>query len=126
MIGYTTVGVSDLTRAKDFYTSLLADMGIQPLMGTERLQLFGNGMGPGMFAICLPFDGQPNHPGNGNMSAIACDTKDQVDAMYRKAIELGASCEGEPGQRMPFFYGAYFRDLDGNKLCFFKMDLGEA
>ncbi|HCT32601.1 MAG TPA: VOC family protein, partial [Sulfitobacter sp.] len=26
-----------------------------------------------------------------------------------------------PGQRVPDrFYGAYVRDLDGNKLCFFK------
>jgi predicted lactoylglutathione lyase len=44
-----------------------------------------------------------------------------VDTLYAKAIELGASCEGEPGERIPGFYGAYFRDLDGNKLVFFHM-----
>ena len=47
-----------------------------------------------------------------------------VDKLYAKAIELGASDEGEPGERMPVFYGAYVRDLDGNKLCFFEMNLG--
>ena len=38
-----------------------------------------------------------------------------------KAIELGGSDEGPPGQRIDNFYAAYFRDLDGNKLnafCF--------
>ncbi|MDZ4320411.1 MAG: VOC family protein, partial [Phenylobacterium sp.] len=33
----------------------------------------------------------------------------------------GAAEEGAPGIRIPNFYGAYFRDLDGNKLCVFKM-----
>ena len=38
----------------------------------------------------------------------------------KKALELGATDEGEPGQRVPTFYGAYVRDLDGNKLTFCK------
>jgi len=25
---------------------------------------------------------------------------------------------------MPVFYGAYVRDLDGNKLCFYEMKMG--
>ncbi len=42
-----------------------------------------------------------------------------------KALELGAADEGEPGWRAPdVFYGAYFRDLDGNKLCVCKMNMG--
>ena len=39
-----------------------------------------------------------------------------------KALELGATDDGAPGERVPgMFYGAYVRDLDGNKLCFYKM-----
>ena len=41
-------------------------------------------------------------------------------AVHAKALELGGTCEGAPGERMPTFYGAYFRDLDGNKFCVFK------
>ena len=37
------------------------------------------------------------------------------------ALANGATDEGAPGERMPGFYGAYFRDLDGNKVCVFKM-----
>ena len=36
---------------------------------------------------------------------------------YKKAIELGGTCEGEPNQRGPR-YSAYVRDLDKNKLVF--------
>ena len=43
--------------------------------------------------------------------------------MYAKAIELGASDDGEPGQRAGAFYGAYVYDLDGNKLTFFNFDV---
>jgi predicted lactoylglutathione lyase len=55
------------------------------------------------------------------MVALPAGSREGVDKLYAKAIELGASCEGEPGERIPGFYGAYFRDLDGNKLAFFHM-----
>ena len=53
------------------------------------------------------------------MVALAVDEREMVDALYRKAMELGARDEGAPGQRSDGFYAAYFRDLDGNKLNFF-------
>ena len=37
------------------------------------------------------------------------------------AIAAGAADEGAPGMRTDNFYGAYFRDPDGNKICVFKM-----
>jgi predicted lactoylglutathione lyase len=43
-------------------------------------------------------------------------SKGAVDAFYNKALELGATDEGAPGQRIEGFYAGYFRDLDGNKL----------
>ena len=54
------------------------------------------------------------------MVGITLETTEDVDALYKKAIELGATDEGELGQRVPTFYGAYVRDLDGNKLTFCK------
>jgi hypothetical protein len=35
-------------------------------------------------------------------------------------MSLGSKDEGGPGARTDNFYGAYFRDPDGNKLCVFK------
>ncbi len=50
------------------------------------------------------------------MVALAVDSKDKVDAVYRKAMELGAQDEGPAGPRSEAFYAGYFRDLDGNKV----------
>ncbi|WP_439100916.1 VOC family protein [Congregibacter sp.] len=120
MIGYVTVGVSDMDRAKNFYCELLKDMGASVTADMDRIAFIGKSMAEPMIAVCLPYDEEPNHPGNGNMVAITAGSKEAVDALYAKAIELGATCDGEPGQRIPdVFYGAYVKDPDGNKLAFF-------
>lgn len=121
MIGYVTLGVSDMNRAKQFYSELLADLGGKLLLDMERIAFIGKDMKTPMLAVCTPFNGEPNHPGNGNMLAIHPGSKEAVDKFYHKAIELGATCDGEPGQRIPNqFYGAYVKDPDGNKLAFYK------
>jgi len=119
MIGYVTLGVSSMDLSKKFYGELLAEMGAGLLFDMERIAFYGKSMEEPTVAICIPYDEQPNHPGNGNMLAFRPGSKEQVDALYKKAVELGASCDGEPGQRVPdVFYGAYVRDPDGNKICF--------
>ncbi len=120
-IGYVTLGTSDMARAKAFYTELLADLGAKLLLDMDRIAFIGEDMGKPMLAVCIPYDQQEQHPGNGNMLALNPGSKEMVDKLYHKAIELGASCDGEPGQRIPdMFYGAYVRDPDGNKLAFFR------
>lgn len=120
MIGYVTLGVSDMGRAKAFYGDLLSELGAKVLLDMERIAFIGKSMGSPMLAICIPYNQQPNHPGNGNMVALNPGSKEAVDQLYHKAVKLGASCDGEPGQRIPDrFYGAYIRDLDGNKVAFY-------
>lgn len=120
MIGYVTIGTSDMARACSFYDALLGELGAKQLMGMDRIKFYGTGDGP-MLALALPYNEEPQHCGNGNMVAIPGGDRAGVDKLYAKAMELGATDEGEPGERMPVFYGAYVRDLDGNKLCFFDM-----
>ena len=50
------------------------------------------------------------------------DTKKEVDSFYHLALKLGATNEGMPGPRHEQDYYAYFRDLDGNKICAFSSD----
>jgi predicted lactoylglutathione lyase len=70
-----------------------------------------------LFAVVVPHDGQPATVGNGVMIALVAQTTDDVDRVYSKAIELGATSEGPVGPRgSSGFYAGYFRDLDGNKL----------
>ena len=123
MIGYSTIGVNDMARAEGFYNELLAELGARQLFGQDRIKFYGTGEGA-MLAICIPYDEQAQHPGNGTMVAIPGGDRAGVDKLYAKALELGASDEGEPGERVPgVFYGAYVRDLDGNKLCFYEMNM---
>lgn len=120
MIGYVTLGVSDMEKAKAFYTALLSDLGASLLLDMKRIAFIGKDMASPMIAVCIPYNGEANHPGNGNMVALQPGSKEAVDTLYRKALELGATCDGEPGQRIPDqFYGAYVKDPDGNKLAFF-------
>ena len=124
MIGYTTIGVSNMAQAEQFYGGLLAEIGGQQLFGQDRIKFYGTGMDAAMLAICIPYDEQAQHRGNGNMVAIPGGSRDKVDALHAKALQLGATDDGAPGERVPgVFYGAYVRYPDGNKLCFYEMTM---
>ena len=117
MIGYSTIGVKDIEKAKKFYTELF-DASVQVDIG--RLAMIGKSTAEPMIAVCEPFDGNAPSCGNGSMVAFTASSKAEVDALYNKAISLGATSDGEPGQRIDdVFYGAYARDPDGNKMAFF-------
>ena len=121
MIAYTTVGTNDMARATAFYDALFAQIGGKRLMDFGRLVAWGVNPAQPMFSVCAPYDGKPATAGNGTMVALAVKTPSQVDALYKKALELGGTDEGAAGQRGDQFYIGYFRDLDGNKLNFFCM-----
>jgi len=125
MIAYVTIGTNDMERALAFYDALLAETGAKRLFGMDRIQFYGTADKGAMLAVCVPYDEHPHERGNGQMIAISGGSKPGVDSLYAKALELGATDEGTPGERIPdVFYGAYVRDLDGNKLCFMDMKLG--
>lgn len=121
MIGYTCVGTNDLPRATAFYDGLLALMGAKHFFETDRGIGWGTAADQPMFSVMKPFDGQPASVGNGTMIALVAKGAAQVDALHAKALALGGADEGAPGLRGGNFYGAYFRDLDGNKLAAFCM-----
>ena len=121
MIGYCTLGTNDLPRAAAFYDALLGEIGIQRIMDFGRGYAWGTGMDKPALAVMIPYDEKPATAGNGTMVAIACDSKEKVDRLYKKALELGGRDEGAAGPRGEGFYAGYFRDLDGNKLNAFCM-----
>jgi predicted lactoylglutathione lyase len=120
MIGYVTLGTNDLARASAFYDALLAVIGAVRQMESERFIAWGVSPTQPSLGLIKPYDGQPATSGNGTMVALVVDSRDKVDAVYAKAIELGARDEGPAGPRGEGFYAGYFRDPDGNKLAVFK------
>ena len=119
MIGYVTLGSNDIARTGEFYDALLGEIGATRQTEGETFVAWSVTPGTPMLWVIKPFDGAPATVGNGVMVALAVDSKDHVDLLHAKAISLGASDEGAPGLRGDTFYGAYFRDPDGNKLAVF-------
>jgi len=121
MIGYVTLGTNDLPRAAAFYDALLGEIGIKRMMDFGRGYAWGVSMDKPALGIMTPYDAKPATVGNGVMVAIVVDSRDKVDRIHRKALELGGKDEGAAGPRGEGFYAGYFRDLDGNKLNVFCM-----
>ncbi len=122
MIGYVTVGTDDMPRAAAYYDALFAALGAKRIMEIgDRLILWGVARGQPAFGIVTPYDQNPHHRGNGNMTALLAGSRAKVDELHALALRLGGTDEGAPGDRGFGFYGGYFRDPDGNKLNFFHM-----
>ena len=116
MIGYVMLGTNDFDASAKFYDELLGTLGAGRFMDEENFIAWTTGPGAPAICICKPHDGNAATVGNGVMVAITVDSRDKVDALHAKALELGGTDEGAPGQRSDTFYAGYFRDLDGNKL----------
>lgn len=121
MIGYVTLGTSDLARAARFYDAIAGEMGVGRMMEFPTYIAWGTPGGAAGIAATLPFDGQPPSVGNGVMVALEAKDKAQVDRLHAIALAHGGTCEGPPGPRGDSFYAGYFRDPDGNKLNAFIM-----
>jgi catechol 2,3-dioxygenase-like lactoylglutathione lyase family enzyme len=123
MISHTYIGVNDFPQALVFYRALMRILGLQSSF-TEADRPWAGWKHPSterpLFVIGAPHDGQPAAPGNGHMIALLANDRIMVDKAYAVALALGGSCEGPPGPRPNYhahFYGAFFRDPEGNKLC---------
>jgi catechol 2,3-dioxygenase-like lactoylglutathione lyase family enzyme len=121
MIGYVTLGTNDMARAAAFYDALLGSIGATRFMESERFIAWAVSPTQPALGVIKPYDGQAATVGNGTMVALVVDSKEKVDALYGKAMELGAVDEGPNGPRGERFYAGYFRDPDGNKLNVFCM-----
>lgn len=123
MISHTCVGVNDFARALVFYRGLMRILGLESCF-TDLHRPWAGWKHPDaarpLFVIGAPADGQLATAGNGVMLALLAPSRQIVDKAYVVALALGGSDEGAPGLRPqyhPHYYGAYFRDPDGNKLC---------
>lgn len=123
MFSHVSVGTGDLGRAIAFYDAVLAPLGIAREAKSEGGAGWRRDGEAGMFWVGVPFDGSAASSGNGWMAAFSAPSRAAVDAAYRAAIEAGGRDEGPPGMRPQYaadYYGAYVRDLDGNKIHFVR------
>jgi len=123
MLSHVHIGTNDFPRAFAFYSDVMKELGLvlkfsepdKPWAGWMQA-----GVARSLFLIGRPYNGEAATPGNGQMVALLAPNRNAVDRCYNRAIANGAKDEGGPALRPwyhPDYYGAYFRDPDGNKLC---------
>ena len=123
MFSHIFIGVQDFDRALSFYRALMPVLGISERFCDRDRPWAGWQSHPEprpLLLIGKPFDGRLHDAGNGQMTALLAGSRDVVDRAYSAALANGGQSEGLPGLRPeyhPNYYGAYFRDTEGNKIC---------
>ena len=116
MIGYTTLGSNDVGKAADFYQQIFNVLGADRVYDYPNYVAWQTDANSPMFSITVPHNKEDATVGNGTMIALKAPSVDVVHEVHNLALSLGATNEGDPGDRGYGFYCAYFRDIDGNKL----------
>ena len=120
MKGYITVGTNNLARSAAFYEALFEELGFTRRREVADRAVYFGTEDDVQLVVITPADGQPATAGKGTMVALNVDTQEEVQRLHARAMDLGAIDEGAPGPRgSDTFYGAYFRDPDGNKIAFY-------
>ncbi|REC95754.1 VOC family protein [Kushneria indalinina] len=123
MLSHVMVGSNNLARAGEFYDSLLSCIGLYRQDnddGDAQWLCYAAPQERILFIVCTPYDQGPATHGNGTLVAFSAHGHELVDQFHAIGMALGATDEGSPAIRSQYhdyFYGAYLRDPDGNKLC---------
>jgi catechol 2,3-dioxygenase-like lactoylglutathione lyase family enzyme len=132
MLSHVFIGVTDFDRALRFYSPIMEALKLTLKFVEENKPWAGwvaaNAPRP-LFLIGKPFDGNVASPGNGQMVALLAPDRDTVDQCHAIALAHGGECDGPPGLRPQYhanYYGAYFRDPDGNKISVCCHEPGQA
>jgi len=129
MLHHVSIGVADVERAAQFYDAVLKKLGFKRVM---EVMPYGIAYGLTMpqFWVQLPHDAAAPSSGNGTHIAFDAKSTAAVNAFHAAAVLAGGKDEGAPGPRpeyTPEYYGAFVRDLDGNKIeaVFFDVSMSK-
>ena len=118
MLHHVSIGVADVARAAQFYDRVLTALGYKRVM---EVLPYGIAYGDKLpaFWIGLPHDQRAPSVGNGVHIAFNATSEEMIRAFHSAALDAGGSDDGAPGPRPdygPDYFGAFVRDLDGNKI----------
>lgn len=116
MFDHVKFGVSDFAVSKAFYRQALEPLGVTDIV--EGTPTYGVEMSQpgGKVSLCL-FETKEK-PAHLHIAFVA-ETREQVDAFYRAALEAGAKDNGLPGLRPQYhanYYAAFVIDPDGHNI----------
>jgi catechol 2,3-dioxygenase-like lactoylglutathione lyase family enzyme len=117
MIHHVSLGTSDVARARAFYDPLMSLIGFRLIKLSDTALHYG--ASDIVFSLETPIDGKPASAGNGIHVAFQAPDRETVRRFHETALRHGGADEGRPGIRAKYnahYYGAFVRDLDGNKI----------
>ncbi|MCF8531910.1 MAG: VOC family protein [Reyranella sp.] len=120
MFSHVTIGSNDLARARPLYDGVTTALSLVRHAEYPNAVGYGPAGGRPQLWIGNPLDKKAASVGNGITIGLEAANRAAVDAAYKAGLAAGGKDEGAPGLRPhyhPNYYGAYLRDLDGNKLC---------
>jgi catechol 2,3-dioxygenase-like lactoylglutathione lyase family enzyme len=123
MYSHVTIGTNDIARAIGFYDQVLAPLGLTRQESDIEKGFAGYSAAPEttpQFWLLRPIDGRDATVGNGVSVAFEAADRTTVNVVHQAALAAGGRDEGAPGLRPHYhadYWGAYWRDPDGNKLC---------
>lgn len=123
-LDHVSVGSNDIVAARAFYLAALAPLGLVLLDEVPGVYFdFGE---PGRdakseieFSVETPVNGRTASVGNGVHICFRAPSRQAVRAFHAAALSAGGTCDGPPGLREKYhdaYFGAFVRDLDGNKI----------
>jgi catechol 2,3-dioxygenase-like lactoylglutathione lyase family enzyme len=118
MLHHISIGVADVARAAQFYDRVLQELGFKRVMEVLPYGIAYGDKQPA-FWIGLPHDQGTASTGNGVHVAFNATSEEMIRAFHSAALEAGGTDDGAPGPRPdygPDYFGAFVRDLDGNKI----------
>jgi catechol 2,3-dioxygenase-like lactoylglutathione lyase family enzyme len=116
MFDHVKFGVSDYATSKAFFLKALEPLGV--VVVSEGMPAYGVELSPpdGKSSLCLfQTEEKPAHL----HVAFRAETRQQVDAFYRAALEAGGKDHGAPGLRPNYhatYYAAFVMGPDGHNI----------
>ena len=116
MFDHVKFGVSDYAASKAFYLKALEPLGVVVI--AEGVPSYGIELSTpeGKVSLCLfQTEEKPAHL----HIAFVAETRRQVDAFHRAALEAGGKDNGAPGLRVNYnanYYAAFVIDPDGHNI----------
>jgi catechol 2,3-dioxygenase-like lactoylglutathione lyase family enzyme len=115
MFDHVKFGVSDFAASKAFFVAALGPLGVAVV--AEGAPTYGVELsGKGVASLCLfQTDEKPAHL----HLAFTAESRAQVDAFYRAALEAGGTDNGAPGLRPNYsanYYAAFVIGPDGHNI----------
>ena len=116
MFDHVKFGVSDFAASKAFFLKALEPLGLEVV--SEGSPAYGIELSPRGSKVSLCLCQTDEKPAHLHLAFVA-QTRQQVDAFYRAALEAGGTDHGPPGLRPHYhasYYAAFVLGPDGHNI----------